>query len=242
MYDFFNDTNTDHHDHDHGHDAPGSDVNSDDSNNSRSESTHDDDMRNHHKQEKESPDMNRIIKNSSTPILTGFALSMMFIFSSAFNTEAFDAVALNGGFNNVFATADLRVQDIASDRVDMSLNNDANVSLNSDGVFNANDLNFAGGDRNELVGSDNDNPLDADTTDFARSDLNPSNDDQEKLTDPDGKYPFGFDNASFISLDNNRFVDITDADVIDDYQAARADDNNIVGFDGYDLNSDDFVA
>ena len=109
MYDFFKDTATDQHDHDHDHGTAGPDADHDNGHNSTSESTHHDAKRIHH-HEKESEDMKRTIKNSSAPILTGFALSVMFILCSAFNAAAFDNAAVNiNGFNGVFATADFRI-------------------------------------------------------------------------------------------------------------------------------------
>jgi hypothetical protein len=93
MNNFFKDTTTDQHHHEQEHGTAGSDADPDNRNNSISESPNDAEKHNQQHKGKESEDMKRTAQNTSAPIFTGLALSVMVILFSALDSN---------GFANVF--------------------------------------------------------------------------------------------------------------------------------------------
>jgi hypothetical protein len=91
MYNFSNNTAAaDQHHHDHDQGTVGSNVEPKHDKNSNAKSTHGNKKRNHHKLEKESKDMRRTIKNSITPVVAAFAVSMIFLFGLVGDAPASD--------------------------------------------------------------------------------------------------------------------------------------------------------
>lgn len=244
MYDYFDNTASDQHDHDHGHGTAGSDVGPDDGHNSNSESKHDEE-RNHHNQEKESNDMNRTIKNSSAPILTGFTLSVMFILSSAFNAAGFDKSGFNcDPFNRVFATAEFRIGDSDFDQIARSYEDDSINSFNANGSFNFNGRAFARAAEGVFIGFRNDKIFDFDDTNFARPDFDPIGVDNDRFASLDKKDFYRFDNVSFNPFDDAQFDGFNRGfiAVANYFQFAPVDSYNIAGFNRDSFGSKNFVG
>ncbi|HEX5733537.1 MAG TPA: hypothetical protein VF131_11945 [Blastocatellia bacterium] len=203
MYDFFNFTTADHHDHHHGPGTTGSGVDAHDGKNSNSESTHEDEDHNHHNQEKESKEMNRTIKNSSAPILTAFALSLMFIFSWAFTLVASDKVSSkDGDFDNAIASYDLRADNQVYNQLAQYDESDAVNRSNYDGMYNAYDWIYAGGYGNLPTDYNGYNYFEADCTYSARIYGYPINYDNGGYIYPVERYSFTYDNDRFNSYDD----------------------------------------
>ena len=117
--------------------------------------------------------MNRIIKNSSAPILTGFALTIMFILSSAFNTAYADIVAFNGNdFSKVSATNTFRVVNSGYDWAARSSASTTNFYFVEGGFGSADRYNFREADF-----------VDFSATNFSRFEFDPFDVDNNRFAD-----------------------------------------------------------
>lgn len=160
MSNFINDTTTDQHHHEHEHGTAGSEVDPDNGHNSNSESTNDAEKHNQHHKGKESEDMNRTAQNTSAPIFTGFALSVMLILFSAFNAQGF-ATVFDGEFpDKACATFNYNV--------DNSGCKDASVGFNQNEDFDAEGRIFARAGEKDFIGLRDAGFINVDKINFAR--------------------------------------------------------------------------
>jgi hypothetical protein len=229
MNNLFTDTTTDQHDHDHPHGTAGSDVEAGDGDNPNSESTHHDEKANHH-QEKESKEMNRSIKTSSAPILTGFTLSLMFFLCAAFNAKAFDARAFDEGVNQdnlykVLATANFGVGNQNFGQVARSCQDEATIRFINNQPFSSDNRSFARVGENEFIGFRENVFVNVDDTNFARLDFEPTKDGDINFAEFDRKNSFRFEGVSPLTAYNARLLGLDNGcfDVNNNYQVARVD-------------------
>lgn len=232
MYNFFNNTDTAQHHHDDDHGTAGSDVIPDDSNNSNAESTHDNEDRNHDQPEKESTDMNRIIKNSIAPVLAGFTVSVLFILGMASNAAGFTTNTLDrDNFNAVIATANLDADARDYDKAACSCKDDAQRDRLTDGdTFNGDGQDIARNNYDDLAGFRDTNVDDINDATLARFNVDLLNGDVAR---PDVE--------SVNDVDNNQLANL-DADNLDRFNEAsliRANDDKPVDLDSNDINASD---
>lgn len=207
MYNFSNNTATDQHHHDHEQGTVGPDVEPKHEKNSNAKSTHGNKKRNHHKLEKESKDMRRTIKNSITPVVAAFAVSMTFLFGLVG-----DAPASDKGRDYDWNTRSY------SEKVFARFNDKTVVGDGENKFFDITDAKFTDAEDNWSVKSGND--------DFADSDAN-----QKAKFDGDKTSDFDIDKAAraadqgFAIDDERNFAVIKKNKPVDGDGDMRARDN-----------------
>jgi hypothetical protein len=265
MYNFFNHNTTDQHEHDHDHEhdhgTPGSAVKPHDHNNSNSESRHDYKELNQHKPEKESKDMYRTIQNTIAPILTGFTVSMMFIFTLAFDATGSERVTFQNDYNrDVIAVNDRRISDwdydlnarlytndqitrfgdrdaVRYDKLNYDSNNDFNGDQNLIGFADGKFVDPIDGDFNRLAVDRNN-----DGNRFARfSEVN-TVPVTERTFDVFGDSDTNISGDGNVSVFSDGDVNIRDNGDINDFtdnQDARFDVGDVNGFNGGNIDRGD---
>jgi len=222
MYNFSNDTATDPH-HDHDQDTAGPDAGPKHEKTANAESTHSNKKRNHHKLEKESKDMTRMIKNSITPVVAAIAVSVTFLFGLVGDASAADKLAFkNDDRTTAIAktNSDVKAEDydwntrsysekwvaITKDQIfvradDCKLGDATDVKSNDTKIVGAADNKSVKSDKDEFAGSEVDLKAEFDGDKI-------SNFDRDEAARDDTKGFATDDERNFAEIKNNKQVDL----------------------------------